>query len=114
MFAKANQSLEKTIQEAYTHFQVSHPESRELLFDRHFVGQHLSTILGSRLQAGSSVDAQWIAQLWAAHVGIPWDLLKTHAPEVNPMFNDFVRSLRNELQTKGGNYRTLSTLVCAA
>lgn len=115
MFAtKQNQNLEKAIQDTYTQFQVSHPESRELLFDRHFVTQHLTPILGSRLQAGCSVDVDWVAQLWASHVGVSERMLEQHAPEVNPMIGDFIRSFRNELQSKGGNYRMLSNLVCAA
>ncbi len=113
MFAQKHIDLEKAIQQTYTQFQVSHPESRELLFDRHFIG-NLTPILGSRLQAGCEVDVNWIAQLWATHLGISPRSLEQHAHEINPMIADFVRELRYELQTKGGNDRTLSSLVCAA
>lgn len=108
MFSKKHTTLEKAIKTAYTHFQQTHPEAVESLFDGHFVQQHLAPVLGQRLNGGCTADVNWVAGLWAAHLGISEPTLKRQLPEISPTITAFLCQLRAELRAKGGNAGVVS------
>lgn len=107
---KYDTTLQETIKATYTRFQQSHPEAAEVLFDRHFVGVHLAPVLQQRLKGGCPADVNWVAKLWAAHLGVPEQVLNRQLPEISPTIAAFLRQLRLDLQAKGGN-SAISRLV---
>lgn len=111
MFGKKHTTLEQAIKTTYTRFQQSHPEAVESLFDGHFVGQHLAPILEHRLNGGCPADLNWVAGLWAAHLGLSEQTLKRQLPEISPTITAFLCQLRAELRAKGGHVGAASRLV---
>jgi len=108
MFASQQNPLEKAVQSAYTRLQVSHPESAEVLFDRHFM-QYLVPLLEQRLHSGCAPDGNWVVQLWANNVGVSPTVLKKNIATLEPLGADFIGLIRAELQDRGHRGNRAST-----